>query len=170
MSKITKIKPDDLRLLNLIYSTLISTCDAHKNLSFEVLLECRDNIYAIIETNDMGGKYIKAVIGCRRTYIDKTNTKDLKYYCMPNSLMYSIEFLHFNSDTTGIELINLIRECLADKNDGFTIYTALCPNAYKDEVILYTAMRKNHFKYDQIDKVKNTITYVREPVCNPKVI
>lgn len=151
-----KVKPYSNNDIDFIYQYIKYVCN-YEYISKKNILACKNSLYVII--NNLNSiPHLVGVIGCR-------NSKDhfnLAYY--PTDKVYIIDFLHIDNNIIGTEIsYNLVKECLADKNDSFVLYKPLCPNTLNDFSFL---LEKLNFElYDTSD-----ITYIRKPITIPNKI
>lgn len=165
MLQIIKVNPDDNKLIYFLYEFLKSSCENYKELSFSDFNKCRNSIFIVIDLSNKLNNII-ALIGCHRVTMDDIGVETLSYYCQPNYLMYEISFLHFDDSYTTYNrqeyaksiITQLIKECIADKNDGFISYKLHCPNNAKYEfhdILINIGFEQVNFK--------DTIQYIKKP-------
>lgn len=105
------------------YTFIRVSCDSYDNLSFDEFNKCRNSIYYLEDSNNI----ISGIIACCNITLDEIPIDKLKYYCKPNKELYMIRVLHFLYGTDTSDMIRLIKECIADKNDGFIYIDPSCP-------------------------------------------
>lgn len=169
-SRIIKINPADTCNLKHIKTNLMANCPRYGYMNLDTFLECRDNIYILVPYEDgIESVYsysgITAIVGCRRTNMEKLGVKALEYYSQSNKVIYSIEFLHCqyidsDKDVSGINqcMIQILLDaCLKDKNDSFIVYKPDINTITNDEII---ALIKSGFYRDKDDKT----IFIRRPI------
>ena len=167
MQFIKKIPETNVHMLKHVYATLISQCPEYLNLSFNTFIECRDSVYAIVDNSRNIVLQFKGIIGIRRTYSSNLNNyKDLRYYCVPFGTIYCVDFLHIMDDVDEELGFQLVREAVADKNDGFNRLTHKCSR----ETPIYRILHRNGFKMDQYNEARDEFVYVRDPILQEKEI
>lgn len=163
---IERVEPNSTNL-HYFHEYLLASCD--KNIDYNDFIKCASSIYI---AKDMYRYNTIGIIGCRRLRKEEIDIDKLKYYCKPNGIIYSIDFLHqdsFKYDLCGnyhtsTEVIErLIYECLADKNDAFTVYRPYCPTGKSPEC--HDSLIKMGFNLESYDNRTDIFTYV----CPPKV-
>lgn len=164
---VKKIMPDDMESLCYEHSMLRTHCPTQD-------IDCKDFLKSrncIITLRSLNNRNIYGIIGARLTTMEEVGIDKLDFYCKPDQEVYSIDFMHFSTpgkfDVTGSYInankiyIGLIRECLADKNDGFAVYKAYCPTGKSPEI--HDALIESGFKVESYDSKSETFTYVKPP-------
>lgn len=174
---IRKLDPANKKSLDSEYQRFITMCDEYKDLPKETFFKCNNSIHIIEDrmiTEYIGNFY--GIIGARTVTMQEAKIDKLDFYCKPYNtdhsvdLIYCIEFFHISSFSRNIneyeqiQLINeLLKYCLADKNDGFTVYKIKCENIDKYSDIL----KNNNFNFYgteyMADGEKQIPVYVRAP-------
>lgn len=166
MLQIIKANPSDDKLIYFLYGFLQSICADYKLLKFDDFSRCRNGIYIVVDLSHKLNNII-ALIGCRRLTMEEAQIKELEYYCQPNELMYEIEFLHYDNSCTSYNrpdyeksvISQLIKECAADKNDGFILYRPHCPS--NETCKFDDILANNGFKQITVD---DELAYIRKPI------
>lgn len=151
-----------------------TSCSDYDFLDMDIFNQCKDSIYIALDTYRGTNPYnnINGIIGCRRINMEQAKIENLEYYCKPYQIVYSIEFLHYTKFHGLVDVLgnyqsidktigDMISECLADKNDAFTVYRPICPTGKTPEE--HDALIKHGFYVDSYDPVKERFTYVRRP-------
>lgn len=174
MQTIKKANSIDPCMAEYFLGFIKTSCSDYDFLDMNIFNQCKDSIYIAIDDYHGTNPYnnINGIIGCRRINMDQAKIEKLEYYCKPYRIVYSIEFLHCNKFTGFVDVLGnyestskvigeLIRECLADKNDAFTVYRPYCPTGKTPEE--HDALIKHGFYIDSYDPAKEQFTYVRRP-------
>lgn len=161
--EVTRINRLDDVLIDTLFNFLKADCKAYADLDKELFNEC--DIYVCTSLRDPV-KHIKGILGIRRTTMDKINIYKLEYYCQPNNILYSIEFIHvfdvYSYDMQKDTLKSMIGTSVNDKNDGFTFFVPKCPITNTDPV--YYALEENNFKlYPYLENRNPVIMFMRAP-------
>ena len=155
--------------------TYLLGCESYKKVSRKDFDRCNDGLYLAIDTTPSTIKVIVpyGIIGIRKTTTEELQLEweDMEFYPLPNSCLYTIDFLHIpaktgfnllddsiNPATIGIELI---RESLSDKNDSFVYLKMKCPTGKLNYA--HTALLEHRFKIISFDSKTYTYTYIRMP-------
>ena len=162
--EITRINRLDPVLMDTLFNFLKSDCPKYMDLDREVFNECDIFIYTGCFMDPI--KNIKGIIGIRRTTMENIKVPKLEYYCQPNGILYSLEFVHiFNmypNDLQKTSLTKMIKAAIADKNDGFTFFVPKCPITNKEPI--YHALEDNNFKlYPYLHNRVPVIMFMRSP-------
>lgn len=176
---IRRLDPTKKRTLRLEYERLKANCPGYSELSEEIFNKCNNSIYIIEDrliSEYIGNFY--GIIGSRLLTMEEAKINKLDFYCKPYytnhelNLVYEIEFLHFsyfnmiNKNEGNILLEELIKYCVADQNDGFTVYKAKCdviPDSY-EQALINSNFRCTDEKYYDVSTMKDYKVYVRPPL------
>ena len=174
---IRRLDPSNRKSLNLEYNKLKVNCIGYNGLTKEIFDKCNNSIYIVEDTlidEHIGSFY--GIIGSRVITMEEAKINKLDFYCKPYytdhrlNLVYMIEFLHFShykeikKEEGNFLLSELIRYCVADQNDGFTIYKAKCdgiPESYEEGLF------KANFKYYGEEFDLSTDRYIKVYVRPP---
>ena len=161
--EVTRINRLDPVLMNTLFNFLKADCNTYADLDRDLFNEC--DIYACTSLRDPI-KNARGILGIRRTTMDKINIHKLEYYCQPNNILYSIEFMHvfdmYSYDIRHDALKNMIGASLNYKNDGFTFFVPKCPITSTDPI--YHALEDNGFKlYPYFKDRSAVIMFMRAP-------
>lgn len=175
---IRKLDPSKTRTLEMEYDRFKANCFEYEKLSKEEFLKCNNSIYIIEDRliNEYMGNFY-GIIGSRLITLEESKIDKLDFYCKPYNtdhsldLLYEIKFLHFDQfkgfsiNENKPFLSALIKYCIADKNDGFTLYRAKCDNIVED---FEDVLIENNFKFCKQEynaiKEKYYNVYLRPPV------
>ena len=180
MMNITKVYERDNNEICYAHTYLIKNSERYRNISLEDMKKCRDSIYTISYNNRNSYEHMDGIIGCRRVYGLEAELDGLLYYCQPYGVVYRIEFLYYNPNyDSDFEFhilrhrcvnkkpmdniaYRLIKECLASKNDAFTVYRIKSDKIPREHEILTLS----GFYLDQKDIDKGIYMYIHAPRVN----
>ena len=160
---ITRIDRLDPVVIDTLFDFLKADCPEYSYLDRETFNECDIFIYTGYN-NPV--KNIKGIIGIRRTTMENIKVHKLEYYCQPNGILYSLEFMHifgiYPYDFRRTVLTKMVEAAIADKNDGFTFFFPKCPIANTEPI--YHALEDNNFKlYPYLRNGSAVVMFMRSP-------
>lgn len=90
----------------------------------DIFLECRDNVYMYIDKCYEGMEYPipDGIIACRRTTMEEIDVESLEFYCVPYSILYSIEvfdIIQCVEEKRKYIAEQLLKTIAVDKNEAF---------------------------------------------------
>lgn len=172
MTKIVKVEPYKKDSLCMIYEMIKASCEDYKFLERRQFDECINSIYICTEYDTFGfATNIYGMVGVRETTMEDIGVEKLKYYCKKSHKIYSMEFLHYSyhgstpyppsyvSDES--VYMKLLRESLADKNDGFVVFRPHCPTGRTPEYHKY--LIEFGFEIEDYNSLTEQYTYVKSP-------
>lgn len=182
---IKRLDPTRIRNLDIEYERLRTNCPGYMKITKDLFNKCNNSIY-IIEDRNIGeflGNFY-GIIGCRMLTMEEARIEKLDFYCKPYytnhslNLVYEIEFLHFSKFSNYINkedsikfIKTLIEYCMADQNDGFTVYRAKCNNIVDEyETALLESNFKFHSKEFSTEDDKYYNVYTRAPIMGKNII
>lgn len=160
---ITRINRLDPVMMDTLFNFLKADCTEYRDLDREVFNEC--DIFVCTGYRDPI-KNIKGILGIRRTTMENIKVHKLEYYCQPNGVLYSLEFMHifdmYPYDSKRAALTDLVEAAVADKNDGFTFFVPKCPITSTEPI--YHALEDNNFKlYPYLHNGTAVVMFMRSP-------
>lgn len=111
---------------------MVECCDSYPDLTLNQFLECRDSVFIAYEPAKSIWNMTKiyGVIGCKKTCLDKTSVEKLAFYPMIDKGVYDVQFFHMSDSVDEADrqsmALGLLQNCIADKNDGFTVTKITC--------------------------------------------
>lgn len=182
---IRRLDPARKSTLDIEYERLRMNCPGYDDISRDLFDKCNNSIYIIEDkliSEYIGNFY--GIVGARTLTMEEARIKKLDFYCKPYytdhsfNLVYEIEFMHFSNFSNKISkeqaitlLEELIKYCVADQNDGFTVYRAKCDNIPKNyEEALFNSNFKYHSEEFDTAHDKYYKVYTRAPLMGKNPI
>lgn len=156
---IKRVKAYDRSTLSYLYEFLIGNCPNYEDLDKSIFNDCCNSIFV---TLDKDIDNIIGIIGCRLLSIDEAELDGLSYYCMKKKHLYKIEFFHHNVNNP-VSMYLLLKECLADKNDGFVVYKHRCELMNNTKEII-EVLKKFNFEKICNDILDSKSIWLRAPL------
>lgn len=163
LHNITRINRLDSVIMDTLFNFLKADCPQYNDLDREVFNEC--DIFVCTKYNDPI-QNIKGIIGIRRTTMENINVHKIEYYCQPNGVLYSLEFMHvfdtYSYDMQKAALTDMLCNAVADKNDGFVFFVPKCPITSTGPI--YHALEDNNFRlYPYLHNGSAVVMFMRSP-------
>lgn len=181
---IRRLDPAKKRTLDIEYERLKVNCPGYADISRDLFDKCNNSIYIIEDrliSEYIGNFY--GIIGARTLTMEEAKIEKLDFYCKPYytnhafNLVHEIEFMHFsyfrkiNKSESMTLLKELIKYCIADQNDGFTVYRAKCDIISKE---YEQALLDSNFEYHskEFDAINDRYfkVYTRAPLMGKNPI